>query len=733
MIDRNGFFRAIDGARCTHGTFRSFPFLLHDFALMRSAPSLAMKTLLLSIALLLGFASATRAADAPNIIFILCDDLGFGDTGPTHQNERRARNDRSIPWFATPRLDAMAAEGVQLRNHYCGAPVSAPSRASLLLGRTQGHANVRDNQFDNALANNHTLATVLKEAGYATAALGKWGLQGRGGSQRIRGSVAETIAGWPGYPTKRGFDYYFGDVRHGDGHFHYPKEDHREVWENDHVMTEGFDLCYTTDLFAARAKKWIADHHASKPQQPFFLYLAFDTPHAALVLPPCPFPEGGGLKGGLQWTGHPGAMINTATGKKDGWLDPEVANATWDHDRTQTTPEVPWPDVQKRYATDVRRIDAAVGDLLRLLKDLRIDDNTLVVFSSDNGPSKESYLKDEPYEPTFFAGYGPFDGIKRDNLEGGVREPTFVRWPARIAGPRIDRTPSGHWDWLATFADAAGIAAPAATDGVSLLPTLTGNGKQRRSALYIEYFNGQKTPVYSDFASAHRGRDRKQMQTVMVDRYVGVRYNITSAEDDFEIFDVEKDPHQAHNLAGEPGMTRIQARLKARALQARRPDPDAKRPYDSALVPPVTPQQVKEGRIRFQLFKGPWAWVPDYRILHAVREGTVERIDATLAAAQPGSGVAFEGDFLAETDGDYTFFEQSDGGAEVFLHDARVIDDDFARSGEEVSGTIHLAKGWHALRVYYRRGPSDAHLRLDYSGPGSARQTLPARLLAAKS
>lgn len=368
--------------------------------------------------------------------------------------------------------------------------------------------------------------------------------------------------------------------------------------------------------------------------------------------------------------------------------------------------------------------------LLQLLKELRIDDNTLVLFSSDNGPSKESYLKDEPHEPTFFAGHGPFDGIKRDNLEGGVREPTFVRWPARIAGPRIDRTPPGLWDWLATFGDAAGIAAPATPDGVSLLPTLTGEGKQRRSALHIEYFYGQITPAYADFAPAHRGRDRKQMQTVMVDQYVGVRCNFASVEDDFEIFDVEKDPHQAHNPSAEPGMTEIQVRSKARALQARRPDPEARRPYDSALVPAVTPPQVKVEKIRFRPYTGPWAWVPDYQRLHAVREGTVDRIDAIPAAAQPGSGVAFDGYFPAEADGDYTFFERSDGGAEIFFHDARVIDDDFGRSVEEVSLAIHLAKGWHPLRVFYRHAEAEAHLTLHYSGPGIERRRLPARVLA---
>ena len=203
--------------------------------------------------------AAFAATPRPNIIFILCDDLGFGDIGPTYQNQRAAKNDRSLPAFATPQLSQFAAEGVQLRNHYCAAPVCAPSRASLLLGVTQGHANVRDNQFDKALANNHTLATVLKQAGYATAAIGKYGLQGRGDGKPSLPTDTKTetsggtAASWPAYPTKRGFDFYFGYVRHIDGHFHYPKEDKREIWENDREVSDGLDLCYTADLFTARA------------------------------------------------------------------------------------------------------------------------------------------------------------------------------------------------------------------------------------------------------------------------------------------------------------------------------------------------------------------------------------------------------------------------------------------------------------------------------------------------
>jgi arylsulfatase A-like enzyme len=273
---------------------------------------------------------------------------------------------------------------MKLTDHYCPAPVCAPSRASLMLGVHQGHANVRDNQFDKALENNHTLASVLKAAGYITAIIGKWGLQGKG----------KNLAEWPAYPTKRGFDYYFGYIRHSDGHEHYPKEGtHRgakQVWDNSREVSAELDKCYTSDLWAARAKKWIMDQHATNAAQPFFIYLAFDTPHAAIELPTQAYPSGSGAHGGLQWLGENGHMINTATGKVDSWMDPDYANATWDNDRNPKTPEVPWPNVYKRYATAVRRIDNCVGDVLQLLRDLHLDHNTMVIFSSDNGPSKES-------------------------------------------------------------------------------------------------------------------------------------------------------------------------------------------------------------------------------------------------------------------------------------------------------------------------------------------------------
>ncbi len=661
-------------------------------------------------------AAETQPAPRPNIIFILCDDLGYGDVGVFYQNQRAALKDPSIPFFSTPHLDSLARDGVQMTQHYCAAPVCAPSRASLLTGLTQGHANVRDNQFDKALADSFTLGSVLKQAGYETAAIGKWGLQGK--EQKGKGEVkdkgadgeepAQTHqtggvmpAAWTAYPTKRGFDYYFGYVRHADGHFHYPKEDKIEVWENDREVSGDLDKCYTTDLFTARAKKWITEQVETHPKQPFFLYLAFDTPHAKLQNPPAPYPAGGGLKGGVQWTGTPHAMLNSATGEYDSYVFPDYAKATWDHDRNPATAEVPWPDVQKRFANSVRRIDFAVGDLLQLLKDLKIDDNTLVVLTSDNGPSQESKMA-ERYTPNFFRGFGPFDGIKRDIWEGGMREPTLVRWPGGIPAGRVDKHPSGQWNWMATFCDLAGLPLPAASDGVSLVPTLTGKGKQAPGTIYVEYSARGRTPTFEEFDRSHQGRNREQMQAIHLDGYKGIRYDVKSADDDFEIYDLSKDEREIRNLATDPQMADLQAAMKARVLQVRLPG-EVKRPYDSALVPPVLKEPSGAPGLTWSLFKGEWPWMPDFRTLTPESSGQAKQIDLSMAPADGKPfGVALTGYFHAAKDGDYTFTLQSDSGAMLFLHDIRVVNEPMKNPAGSFTGSVRLKAGWHPLRLYYR-------------------------------
>jgi arylsulfatase A-like enzyme len=490
-----------------------------------------------------------------------------------------------------------------------------------------------------------------------------------------------------------------------DGHFHYPMVVGRDVWENDRELSSGMDLCYTTDLFTARAKKWIADHRAARPEQPFLVYLAYDTPHAKLQNPPCAYPQGGGLKGGVQWLGTPKAMINTATGTVDGYLFPGYANATWDDDADPATPEVPWPDVQKRYANNVRRIDFAVGDLLRLLKDLGIDDNTLVVFSSDNGPSTESYLP-ENYSPEFFRGYGPFDGIKRDTWEGGIREPTLVRWPARIPAGRVDEQPSGQWDWLATFCDVAGVAKPASSDGVSRMPALTGIGEQEPGTIYIEYFNNAKTPNYDDFDPAHRGRKRGQMQVIQLNGYKGIRYNIQSADDDFEIYNLVKDPRETRDLGRSPEMADLQAAMKARVLQLRSPDAAAERPYDAACVPAGA--HAPEGKPAFtrSVYLGEWPWMPDFASLIPADRQTTDGIALPDIPPDQPFGLAFEGWFHAEQDGDYLFTLSSDTGGMLFLHDILVIDEPRENAAGTFTGSARLQAGCHPLRLYYRHAGS---------------------------
>lgn len=681
------------------------------------------------IAILFGwlFTSSLQAAQ-PNIIFVLTDDLGWGDVGVFFQHNRELANVRSKPWTATPNLDRFAAEGAQLPDHYCAAPVCAPARASLMLGLSQGHANVRNNQFDKAIENNRTVASVLRRAGYTTVAVGKWGLQGDDPGEN-------SPATWPAFPTKRGFDDFFGYARHMDGHEHYPKEavyspghQSKQVWDGTNDVTPGLDKCYTADLWTAWAKRWIVQHEKNDARQPFFMYLAYDTPHAVQELPTQPYPAGGGLHGGMQWLGTPGHMITTASGQIDSWIFPEYRNATYDNDHNPATPEVAWPDVDKRYATAIRRIDSAVGDLVQLLKDLHIDQDTLVIFSSDNGPSIESYLPHEPLRADFFDSFGPFDGIKRDCWEGGVRVPTMARWPGHIPAGRVVTQPSIAYDWLRTFADVAGVPQPAESDGVSLLPELTGQGVQAdRGYLYVEYFEAGRTPDYLAFAPAHRGRLRRQMQTIRLGDYVGVRYNIQAQSDPFEIYKVTVDPQQTNNLAAQ--MPALERKFKTLSLQVRRPNASAPRPYDDELVP-ATPVAQAEPGVSWSAYEGDYPWVPDFATLKPVASGTESHPDLRHLFRDENAGMFFSGYLAIPRDGDYTFAIAADSGAELRIHDATVIDADYGyQPGTEVSGSIRLRAGLHPFRLYYLRKENGAPaLKFSWSGPGIEKEIIPAEV-----
>lgn len=673
---------------------------------------------------------AATTSKKPNIIFILTDDLGVGDIGVFFQNQRKKHNNRSEPWQMTPNIDQVAARGARLTQNYCNAPVCAPSRSSFMLGVNQGHANVRDNQFDKALEDNYTVANVLKSVGYKTAAIGKWGLQGTGPGPN-----------WPAHPLNRGFDYYFGYMRHADGHEHYPKEGiyrgKKEVWDNRTNISASLDKCYTGDLWTAAAKRWITGYEQeNKSGAPFFLFLAYDLPHAVLELPTQAYPKGKGLNGGLQWTGKPGSMINTASGTVDSWMHPDYANATYDHDKDPSTAEVPWPDTYKRYATINRRLDDAVGDLTQLLTDLKIDDNTLLIFTSDNGPSVESYLP-KPFVnivPTFFSSFGPFDGIKRDCWEGGVRMPTVAQWPGHIKAGSVVNTPGIFSDWLPTFLDAAGYPAPVRSDGVSLLPSMTGKGKQQKSLVYIEYVNNESTPSFTAFEEQRRGKKRGQMQLIRFDQYVGVRYDIRSADDNFEIYDVTKDPKETTNLASREGMAAMQQNMKNKVLQVRRPDSSARRPYDGALVPADV--VVKgSGGVYWSAYSDDVPWIPAVGNLKALANGHAQLPSVGSQLPRSATVICFEGSLNIPADGGYTFYLSSAQAAFLRIHEAAVIDADYGYDKKsEKSGAIKLKAGHHSFKLYARL--SEAHgskINFQWEGPGITKQPVTAALFATKA
>ena len=653
------------------------------------------------------------AADRPNIIFILCDDLGPGDLGILWQNQRQCKQK-----FATPQLDTFAQEGMILTRHYCPAPVCAPSRGSLLTGRHQGHCAVRDQQFDKELPDEHTLGSVMQKAGYATVAIGKWGLQG--GKYRLcwpgkRGDRSPELE--PGHPLLRGFDYFYGYTGHVDGHYHYPLKGNRPMYDGYKDVTDRLAKCYTTDLFTARTKKWIVDHQKAHPKQPFFTYLAYDTPHAPQQVPTTShltaesnYPEGGGLTGGVQWNedGN-GGQINTAKGLVDKGMHPAFANAVGDDGQ-------PWPMHARRHVTMVRRIGDAVVDLVQLLKDLGIDKNTLIVFSSDNGTHYEN-----GHQPDYFDTFGPYDGRKRDMWEGGVRMPTLVRWPSVIKAGSRSHSPSQFHDWMATFCDLAGVQPPALSDGVSIAPTLTGRNQQRLGTVYSEYFQKRgRTAAYREFEPSRRGRLQGQMQSILIGDYKGVRVDIKNPNAPFEVYHTLNDIKETTNLAGKPGVP-TQQQFKAAVSRVRRINATAKRPYDNVLIPALKGIKTRPACLLRKTYQGDFPWVPQFDGLTVSQQEVVRGIIPATGAQQ------FAGFLEVPVDGVYDFALTTKGKAIVRLHDALLInaDTNYAAGSRALSGEIALQAGLHPLRINYLAGADAAPLSLEWQAPGGEMVAIP--------
>lgn len=644
-----------------------------------------------------------KSNDGPNIIFILLDDLGYGDLGVLWQNQRAD----GLKRMTTPHIDQMAAEGCIMTNHYAPAPVCAPSRASLLEGLHQGHASIRNNQFDAAMADELTMASVLQNAGYRTMHVGKYGVGGGLGQ----------VDSLPAHPLRRGFDQYYGYLFHAQGHIHYPLNGTtaKNAFFSDgyRPIKVGTELTYTTDVFTAKAKQWIETHENTRPEQPFFLYLAYDVPHFSLQAATQAYPAGFGRDSGLQWTGYENAdgslvetpWVNTASGVSDSYIPADYDSQDWTNS-------------EKRHAAMIRRVDNAVEDILQLLKDYGIDENTMIVFSSDNGGHKEG-----GHDPRSFESYADGVGIKRDLTEGGVRMPLIVRYPEVVAAQSECSFNSGFWDWLPTFADLAGAPIPARTDGVSLLPVLSQSGKQKdKGYTYIEYYYNGNTPDWDVF-DLHANKVRQQMQVIKMGDYKGVRYNIQGHADDFEIYNIAEDRGESNNLAAT--LPELQQAMKDKVLQVRKADPTSARPYDDALIPAIALTQQEQG-LQCCYYEEDCAYVPDFDYLSPKSTAVVDNIDFSLKEKNEGFGLMFKGYLSVPTDGEYTFYLQANSKVHLKIHDIHLLNDDKVFTGEEKTAVLNLKAGAHPITLFYQQNDAiEAGLSLQLSGPLLAKSPIP--------
>ncbi len=654
----------------------------------------------------------TSKVTRPNIIYILADDLGYGDVSCFWKKQRTGNGMENV---LTPGLDAMAAQGAMMTHHYVAAPICASSRASFLLGQHQGHAAIRNAQLDKALPEGLNIASVLKSAGYRTIHVGKAGLAGTLANPR------ESSASLPAHPLKRGFDRFFGYLRHIDAHEHYPRNgtaDRLAVIHDGYtpILDAHVDL-FTSDAWTAYAKKTIIEEATSNPNRPFFLYLSYDTPHFwGQTAPTADYPPGKGLTGGIQWTGAP-SYANTAIN------DPtRVDNPANRHTSTSPT----WFHTWQKYISMIRRMDDSVTDILQTLRDLGIDQNTIVIFTSDNGPA------DTEVSPTIFQSYAGFEGIKSDLWEGGIRVPTIAWWPGRIPATnqlsdirRISR-PSANYDWLATFAELARVPIPASSDGTSLVPTLTGEGTQSdRGYLYFEFYYRGFTSAYADFPN-HGNAIKNEMQAIRIGDYKGVRYNITSPSDPFLIYDVVNDPKESLDLA--PSRPDLVERMHYLSVGARRKGGGVTRPYDTALIPAVKRSSVKNG-IQWKSYEGHWPWLPEFRDLGPTATGTAADISPSLRSRENDVGLSFEAYLSVPASGAYTFRSSSNSSTSLWIGEARVIDNDYNFLPQRTSDPVHLSAGLHPIRLYYRHQAGTASLELAYSGPGIPMGKIPASAL----
>lgn len=434
--------------------------------------------------------AADKADRPPNIVFILADDLGYAELGCYAQKK-----------IKTPNLDRMAGEGMRFTQFYCGNAVCAPSRCVLMTGKHAGHAYIRNNSEVQPEgqrpipADSVTIAKLLKAKGYATGATGKWGL-GPPGSE--------------GDPNKQGFDLFFGYNCQRHAHSYYPTY----LWRNDKKVTlEGNDgrvkgTQYSHDLIEAEALRFIKDNK----ERPFFLYVPFTIPHVALQVPE--------------------DSLREYLGK---WDDPPYKGGKG---------YLPHDHPRAAYAAMVSRLDRSVGRIFDLLKELKLDEQTIVFFSSDNGPV---YDHVGGSDSEFFESAGPLRGFKGSLYEGGIRIPFIARWPGKIKAGGTSDLPGAFCDVLPTLGALGGSEPPKDIDGLSLLPTLLAKGEQKKHEfLYWEF------PAYGG------------QQAVRLGDWKGVRQDLFKGKTEIQLYNLAEDIGEKRDVAGQhPDMVARIAKIMA--------------------------------------------------------------------------------------------------------------------------------------------------------------------------
>ena len=414
----------------------------------------------------------------PNVIFILADDLGYRDLSCYGQTK-----------FKTPNIDRLAESGIRFTDYYSGCTVCAPSRSALMTGLHTGHTYIRGNKDmqsegeEPLPAEEFTVAKLFKKAGYATGAFGKWGLGGPGSK---------------GVPENQGFDEFFGFNSQVLAHNYYPEY----LWHNGEKVylngnKNGGQSQYAFDEYHNMAVQFIEKHKDG----PFFLFCPYTIPHAELMAPDDSLLK----KFDGKYPELPFVGIDSGPLFRKGAYG------------SQTKPRAV-------FAAMISRLDRSVGEIVAKLKELGIEKNTVVIFTSDNGPHLEGGAT-----PDFFNSAGSLRGYKRSLYEGGIRVPFIASWPGKIPAGKLTDLPSAFWDFLPTAAVLAGVGFTKPIDGISIVPEMTGEGVQEKhDFLYWEF---------------HEGGTK---QAIRMGKWKGVRFG---TEEPLELYDLSIDLHEDNNIA----------------------------------------------------------------------------------------------------------------------------------------------------------------------------------------